>query len=489
MSAGKGTRSAQPQLGNFAGTPQDLPLADLPTRRNVLQKMMWEKLNDPRDHRNIPIMELAGKTGRAVIAMWTQMNREMTRVLVKEKEVVRRVFMLWTRMDEVASGGKKKASGKRKRRGQAGEDRKAFMASLDKVFDIVSCQCPLLPCSEFSCSNDCKARVHIVCSCPKQSRIPELELEFIHDQRSKSGVKGKMMISREDKVETARQQKLLHRQLKEKQRTKEREAKETAWEEETFARHREHEMAQEILLRDWEENVPDCDQPTLDDNMNSSWTGLQNREHFPRTVMAAMRGGVSQRTLANILSSFVVDMGLASKEDPRLLVDQAKVAREQEREMTRLIGRAEDWMRSSGIDAVLFDGKDEKAKAWVTLPCGTKVIRHVKEDHISLTDGEGEFLMHFTREKVEGVRAGQVIALRMATFLKTFGIDSTLQMIGADSTNLNTGNKEGAIALLERQLGKRLVWSICMLHTNELLLRHFIKHLDGTTPTQGLATP
>ena len=481
MSAGKGTRSAQPQLGNFAGTPQDLPLADLPTRRNVLQKMMWEKLNDPRDHRNIPIMELAGKTGRAVIAMWTQMNREMTRVLVKEKEVVRRVFMLWTRMDEVASGGKKKASGKRKRRGQAGEDRKAFMASLDKVFDIVSCQCPLLPCSEFSCSNDCKARVHIVCSCPKQSRIPELELEFIHDQRSKSGVKGKMMISREDKVETARQQKLLHRQLKEKQRTKEREAKETAWEEETFARHREHEMAQEILLRDWEENVPDCDQPTLDDNMNSSWTGLQNREHFPRTVMAAMRGGVSQRTLANILSSFVVDMGLASKEDPRLLVDQAKVAREQEREMTRLIGRAEDWMRSSGIDAVLFDGKDEKAKAWVTLPCGTKVIRHVKEDHISLTDGEGEFLMHFTREKVEGVRAGQVIALRMATFLKTFGIDSTLQMIGADSTNLNTGNKEGAIALLERQLGKRLVWSICMLHTNELPLRHLIKHLDGPT--------
>ena len=39
--------------------------------------------------------------------------------------------------------------------------------------------------------------------------------------------------------------------------------------------------------------------------------------------MSAMR--VSQRTLANILSSFVVDTGLATKEDPRLLVDQAKV--------------------------------------------------------------------------------------------------------------------------------------------------------------------
>ena len=57
------------------------------------------------------------------------------------------------------------------------------------------------------------------------------------------------------------------------------------------------------------------------------------------------------------LSSFVVDMGLATKEDPHLLVDQAKVTREQEREMTRLIARAEEWMRSSGIDAILFDGR------------------------------------------------------------------------------------------------------------------------------------
>ena len=482
MSAGKGTRSAQPQLGNFVGTPQDLPLADLPTRRNVLQKMMWEKLNDPRDYRNIPTMELAGKTGRAVISIWTQMNSEMTRALLKEKEVVRRAFMLWTRMEEAASGGKKKASGKRKKYGQAGGEKKAFVESLDRVFDIVGCHCPIMNCSEFSCTDGCKARVHIVCSCPKESKIPELELEFMHDQRSKTGVKGKLMIAGKDKVETARQQKLLQRQLKEKQRREEREAKEAAREEELFARHREHEMAQEILLQEWEEKFPD--QPvTLDDNdnMNSSWIGLQNREHFPRTVMAAMRGGVSQRTLANILSSFAVDMGLATKDDPRLLVDQAKVAREQEREMTRLMARAEVWMRSAGIDAILFDGKDEKAKAWITLPCGTKVIRHVKEDHISLTDGEGEFLMHFTREKVDGVRAGQVIALRIATFLKTFGIDSTLKMIGADSTNLNTGNKEGAIALLEKQLGKRLVWSICMLHTNELPLRHLIKHLDGPT--------
>jgi hypothetical protein len=176
-----------------------------------------------------------------------------------------------------------------------------------------------------------------------------------------------------------------------------------------------------------------------------------------------------------------VDISLATKEDQTLLVDHRKVCREQERQMARVTANAEEWMRTSGIDGIQFDGKDEKAKAWVTLDCGTKVLRHIKEDHITLTDCSGEFLMHFTKDKVEGVKAGRVIALRMVTFLKTFGIDATLQMIGADSTNLNTGNNEGAIALLEKLLGRRLVWSICLLHTNKLPLRHLIDQLDGPT--------
>ena len=78
-----------------------------------------------------------------------------------------------------------------------------------------------------------------------------------------------------------------------------------------------------------------------------------------------------------------------TREDPSLLVDHSKVGREQEREMARLTAKVEEWMRSSGINAIQFDGKDKKAKAWVTLDCGTKVMRHIKEDHIILTDCEG----------------------------------------------------------------------------------------------------
>ena len=279
-----------------------------------------------------------------------------------------------------------------------------------------------------------------------------------------------MMIGMVDAMETARQEKALQREMLDKKRKEERESKEAAMEEELFARHREHEKEQEQFLEVWDDELTELPPTTS----SYDWTNLQNRDHFPKKVMAAMRGGVSQRTLANILSSYAVDLGLATKDDPSLLVDQAKVSREQEREMARVTARAEEWMRTSGNDAIQFDGKDEKAKAWVTLECGTKVIRHVKEDHITLTDCQGEFLMHFTRENVEGVRAGKVIALRISTFLTTFGIDATLKLVGADSTNLNTGCKEGAIALLEKLLGRRLVWSICLLPTNELPLRHLI---------------
>ena len=35
--------------------------------------------------------------------------------------------------------------------------------------------------------------------------------------------------------------------------------------------------------------------------------------------------------------------------------------------------------------------------------------------------------------------------------------------------------------MLEKLLGRKLFWGICMIHTNELPLRHLITGLDGPT--------
>ena len=51
--ASKGTRySSQSRLTELIGTAAELPVADLPTRRNVLQKMILERMKDKRDVRH-----------------------------------------------------------------------------------------------------------------------------------------------------------------------------------------------------------------------------------------------------------------------------------------------------------------------------------------------------------------------------------------------------------------------------------------------------
>ena len=57
----------------------------------------------------------------------------------------------------------------------------------------------------------------------------------------------------------------------------------------------------------------------------------------------------------------------------------------------------------------------------------------------------------------------------------------SLVAIGCDGTNVNTGNIGGVIRLLELRVNKSLHWFVCLLHMNELPLRHLLIHLDGTT--------
>ena len=53
--------------------------------------------------------------------------------------------------------------------------------------------------------------------------------------------------------------------------------------------------------------------------------------------------------------------------------------------------------------------------------------------------------------------------------------------VGCDGTPVNTGLKGGTIRLLEESLNHPLHWFICMLHSNELPLRHLLITIDGKT--------
>ena len=84
--------------------------------------------------------------------------------------------------------------------------KKIFLSKLDRLFDILICQCEMAPCEADNCSVELCSGAHVSCLCLREEKIPIMELGFIHDQRSKLGHAGKMQMGRPDLPETIRQQ-------------------------------------------------------------------------------------------------------------------------------------------------------------------------------------------------------------------------------------------------------------------------------------------
>lgn len=51
--------------------------------------------------------------------------------------------------------------------------------------------------------------------------------------------------------------------------------------------------------------------------------------------------------------------------------------------------------------------------------------------------------------------------------------------MGCDGATTNTGAEGGVITRFEILLRRALQWLICLLHFNELPLRHFTEEIDG----------
>ena len=99
------------------------------------------------------------------------------------------------------------------------------------------------------------------------------------------------------------------------------------------------------------------------------------------------------------------------------------------------------------------------------------------EEHYVILGEPGEFyLSHVSPES----GTGRHIADSIYQVLKGTELEQTLNIIGTDDTASMTGSK-GYIASLESLLQRSLQWVTCLLHCNELPLRHVFTHLDGST--------
>ena len=96
---------------------------------------------------------------------------------------------------------------------------------------------------------------------------------------------------------------------------------------------------------------------------------------------------------------------------------------------------------------------------------------HFKEEHYVLAiQPHSEYLVYLTLQR------GNAAAISEAIFEFTGKcyINDELKVIGCDLLNVNAGCMKGD----EEKRGHRVMCLICLLHTNELPLRHLFTNLD-----------
>ncbi|KAL4118898.1 hypothetical protein QTP88_011779 [Uroleucon formosanum] len=130
------------------------------------------------------------------------------------------------------------------------------------------------------------------------------------------------------------------------------------------------------------------------------------------------------------------------------------------------------------IPALYFNGQKDKTLCNIEKD-GHKYRQIILEEHISLIkEPESTFLGYITPTSGTSKCIEQAITDH---FLERELSTECLLAVGCDETNVNVGTNGGIIRLLEKRLNKPLQWIICLLHMNELPLRHLFLHIDSST--------
>ena len=479
MASKKRTRlSTFTHMSNLIGTGRELLPSELPTLRDILRYGLLLREQSDENVRNYPAANLANDIYPEVLEQWRRANSAFISPIINSRvTIVKKIQQNWELAKNISLG-----------RGKL-DVKEAFASKLEKLFDILNCKCDIVLCSEFGCSKvaSCKKEAHINCSCPKEMKIPVKELIFIKGQRDKTGSIGPYQIGLPDLPEHKRQVKKQKRQEDESRR---------------LAEYKQR-TKQDVLIHSKEicspddendeyvadiegENKENNELTIQDPSMPSTSKGKieYNTLEIPNVAMQSIRYGVSLRATAAITTAAFMDAGFITEEDKALVVDHNKVKRAQEKLMKSLNQEFDDLCKKGEIDCIFFDGREDITKVMLKTDNSDQQFPGIiREQHYSVcSEPGGRYIYHFTPKKgSETQKPAEIIADNLVEFMKSKGIDKSLQAIGGDSTNVNTGWEGGAMHWVEIKLGRKLIWLVCALHTNELPLRHLITALDGKT--------
>nr|XP_047127618.1 uncharacterized protein LOC124808520 [Hydra vulgaris] len=346
---------------------------------------------------------------------------------------------------------------------------KDMAKKLDKLFGILNCKCQISYCNEFGCKVVCKQQAHITCNCSKEFKIPIIDIFYIKTERDKVGARGLLQKSSKDLPEYNKQVKTLHNHsIKE-----------------AFKRKREESITtNKILSNDFSMTEDEL----FYEEFNLSYSKIKKSKYNTKSIrnvaINSLRYGVSSRAAAALTTAAWIDAGLISEKDTQFIVDHQKIARAQAKIMIELKNETLKSIYNRNINCILFDSRKDITKVKLEVEGFSNYFPvSINEEHYTTCmEPGGKFLFHFTPKKsTEEEKHADIVTNHLVEWMIQHGVDKSIQALGGDSTNVNTGWEKSVIQFVELKLNKRLNWLICALHTNELPLRHLIVELDGKT--------
>ncbi|KAG7162697.1 hypothetical protein Hamer_G030759, partial [Homarus americanus] len=187
--------------------------------------------HDTQDYRHPEDKELINDMIVPLLHQWTKANALFKPPVINQCRTIElKLTKLWHKAVETSLG-----KGNLARKNE-------FLHTLDTLFDILTCKCSIQLCSESNCSHSGKREnnSHIDCGCPREKKIPVLELEFIKAQRTKAEGQGSMQMGSIDYSETKKQ----IANAKKREQIREREQKKKMKSEEAI--QREEELCQDV---------------------------------------------------------------------------------------------------------------------------------------------------------------------------------------------------------------------------------------------------
>ena len=168
------------------------------------------------------------------------------------------------------------------------------------------------------------------------------------------------------------------------------------------------------------------------------------------------------------------DFGIISSDDSLFVVDRSKLRRECQKYRAEI---PEEKALFDLVDALYLDGRTDENLPSVEVN-GKHYKQIIKEHHYVIVGEPGEV---YISQITTGNSQQLTIAKAVLHLAENTTLADKLIIIGTDGTTSMTGIKSGLTASLKKLLGRPLQWAICLLHLNQIPLRHVFQILDGTT--------